>query len=86
MQLAFLMTFAQFLSYLKKKLSYHIGIIFSKNVFSFVGRVPTTAYLIAQHTSYEYQMMNEMKLKQALFGNKQRVSGWCSNEKGASPF
>ena len=33
-----------------------------------MGHVPTTAYLIAQHTSYEYQMMSEMKLKQALFG------------------
>ena len=83
------MTFAQFLfkkSYLKKNSHTTLESFFSKNVFSFVGHVPTSAYLIAQHTSYEYQMMNEMKLKQALFGNRRRVSGWCSNEKGVSPF
>ena len=35
---------------------YYIGIIFSKNIFLFLGRVPTTAYLIAQHTSYGHRM------------------------------
>ena len=35
---------------------YHIGMIFPKNIYFFLGRVPNTAHLIAQHTSYEYQM------------------------------
>ena len=35
---------------------------FSKNIFSFLGHLPTTAYLKAQHTSYEHQMKNELKL------------------------
>ena len=35
---------------------YHIGIIFPKNIYLFLGRVPNIAHLIAQHTSYEYQM------------------------------
>ena len=35
---------------------YHIGIIFLKNIYLFPGRVHNTAYLIAQHTSYEHQM------------------------------
>ena len=35
---------------------YHIGIIFPKNIYLFLGRVPNTAHLIAQHTSYGHQM------------------------------
>ena len=29
---------------------------FSENIFLFLSHEPTTAYLIAQHTSYEHQM------------------------------
>ena len=33
-----------------------------------------------------YGEWDMLKLKQALFGNKQRVSGWCSNKRGLISF
>ena len=31
-------------------------------------------------------MGDQLKLKQAFLGDKQRVSGWCSNKKGLNFF
>ena len=66
-QLAYLINFAQLLSqsalhfifWHSILVLYYIGIIIFKNIFFVLGRVPTIAYLIAQHTSYEHQMTLE---------------------------
>ena len=56
---------------------------FSKNIFSFLGHLPTTAYLKAQHTSYEHQMINKLKLnRHYLVISKEFVVCWSSNKKG----
>ena len=62
-QLSYLIDFPQFL--LQSALHftfwhsilvlYYNGIICFKNIFLFLGHVPTTAYLTAQHTNYKHQ-------------------------------
>ena len=63
-QLPYLIDFAQFLSqpafhftfWHSILVLYYIGITFFRNILLFLGRVPTTNYLMAQHTGYEHQM------------------------------